>query len=337
MVGVETARWKLSEPGLTHHGKQRRDLPPTGAAPRRHRRVPQRGFVSARAVGSFVPKLTHKAFEKYGFSAATLITDWAMIVGEDVAGYTAPERLKWPRGVGIRDDVEQGAEGRPGATLVLRVEPARALDVQYKARQLIERINAYFGYRAVAELRLVQAPLPERAVAWRLCAATPPPGRRAGARRHRRRAAARRAGQPRSGADEPRPGALSGPEIWPSISFIHLERQPFCLISTLSRVLLGRQWPGGRRTSMPQTARSAPVSASKTPSGRFELSRRVVLAVLAAGAIGAGVAMLTRPPPRRRRRPSEVPVEELMKPGAAARSRARHRRTPRSPSSNTPR
>ena len=99
-----------------------------------------------------MPKLTHKAFEKYGFAAATLITDWAVIVGKDVAGYTAPERLKWPRGVGIRDDVEQGAEGRPGATLIVRVEPARALDVQFKAHQLIERINGHFGYRAVAEL-----------------------------------------------------------------------------------------------------------------------------------------------------------------------------------------
>ena len=42
---------------------------------------------------------------------------------------------------------------------MLRVEPARALDIQYKARLLIDRINAYFGYRAVAEIRLIQAPL----------------------------------------------------------------------------------------------------------------------------------------------------------------------------------
>lgn len=134
----------------------------------------QRGFVSARAVGTYVPKLTHKAFEKYGFAAAALITDWAAIVGKDVAGYAAPERLKWPRGVGIRDDVEEGAEGRPGATLIVRVEPARALDVQYKAQQLIERINGHFGYRAVAELRILQAPLPERTALAPARVAPPP-------------------------------------------------------------------------------------------------------------------------------------------------------------------
>ncbi len=133
-----------------------------------------RGFVSARAVGTYVPKLTHKAFEKYGFAAAALITDWAMIVGKDLAGYTAPERLKWPRGVGIGDDIEHGAEGRPGATLIVRVDPARALDVQYKGQQMIERINGHFGYRAVAELRILQAPLPER-IAVTVPRTPPPP------------------------------------------------------------------------------------------------------------------------------------------------------------------
>lgn len=120
------------------------------------------GFVAAKAVGSYVPKLTHKAFEKYGFAAAALITDWEVIVGKDMAKYTAPERLKWPRGVGFGEDVEEADAGRPGATLMVRVEPARALDVQYRAQQLLERINGHFGYRAVGELRILQAPLPDR-------------------------------------------------------------------------------------------------------------------------------------------------------------------------------
>lgn len=120
----------------------------------------QRGKVAVKAVGSFVPQLTRKAFEKFGFSAATLIMDWSTIVGGDVASYTQPERLKWPR---IADEAE--AEGtvpqknRAGATLLLRVDDARALDVQYKSKQLIERINAYFGYNAVAEIRIIQGPI----------------------------------------------------------------------------------------------------------------------------------------------------------------------------------
>jgi hypothetical protein len=135
------------------------------ASPREGIRLPQRDsrpFASPKAVGSFVPRLTRQAFEKYGFSTATLLTDWATIVGAELARFTAPERLKWPKGVAVYGDVEAGDQGRPGATLVLRVDEGRALDIQYKGRQIIERINAYFGYRAVAELRLLQAPIPAR-------------------------------------------------------------------------------------------------------------------------------------------------------------------------------
>ncbi len=115
--------------------------------------------VFAKAVGSFVPRLTRKAFEKYGFSAATLLTDWAVIAGPQLAAYTAPDRLKWPRAVDAYGDVGDGAEGRPGATLILRVDGGRALDIEYRKRELIDRINSYFGYRAVAELRILQAPV----------------------------------------------------------------------------------------------------------------------------------------------------------------------------------
>ncbi|MEQ1672746.1 MAG: DciA family protein [Hyphomicrobium sp.] len=124
-----------------------RPLPPD-------RRTTTKG-VFARAVGSFVPKLAGKAFEKYGFHSAEIMTAWPRVAGAEIAGFTQPERIKWPRGTADADGT--GASG--GATLVLRVDPARALDVEYRSAEIIDRINRYFGYRAVATLRLVQAPL----------------------------------------------------------------------------------------------------------------------------------------------------------------------------------
>jgi hypothetical protein len=121
-----------------------------------------------KAVGSFLPKLTAKAFEKYGFGAAAILTDWAEIVGPELARACEPERLKWPRRA-----EEEASGARSGATLMLRVEPARALDVQYRAAQLIERINGYFGYRAVTELRILQAPILRKAAPRPLPAAKP--------------------------------------------------------------------------------------------------------------------------------------------------------------------
>jgi hypothetical protein len=118
----------------------------------------------ARVLGSFLAGLTRKAFEKHGFSTVALLTDWASIVGSDLAVYSVPERLKWQKGVDAYGAVEDGAERRPGATLMLRVEGSRAIEVQMRARQIIERINAYFGYRAVAEIRIVQGPVARPAV-----------------------------------------------------------------------------------------------------------------------------------------------------------------------------
>lgn len=126
-------------------------------------------WVSTKAVGTFVPTLTRKAFERHGFASATLITEWPAIVGADLARKCTPLKLKWPRAPqqpgssGANDEVEP----RAPATLHLRVEPAFALDLQYAAPQVMERINAHFGYRAVGQIRLVQGavaqPRPARA------------------------------------------------------------------------------------------------------------------------------------------------------------------------------
>ena len=136
---------RLERPGRTFPRR-----PDTGRAPS-----------SMLAVGSFVAGLAGKAFAKYGFATAGLITDWAAIAGQELALYTRPERLKWPpAGVDGED-----APRRRGATLLLRVDAARGLDVQFRARQIIERINGYFGYAAVAELRILQAPIATPAAA----------------------------------------------------------------------------------------------------------------------------------------------------------------------------
>jgi len=119
----------------------------------------RRNHGHAKAVGNWVPRLTQKACEKHGFSAAALFADWSQIAGERLSRHTAPVRLKWPRPLSAKSETDPGCGGRPGAILTLRTDPAVALDVQYGTAQLIERINGYFGYRAVSDIRIIQAPL----------------------------------------------------------------------------------------------------------------------------------------------------------------------------------
>ena len=46
------------------------------------------------------------------------------------------------------------------AALRVRVGGAAALEIQHMEPQIIERVNGYFGYRAIDRLQLVQGPLP---------------------------------------------------------------------------------------------------------------------------------------------------------------------------------
>jgi len=101
---------------------------------------------SLRAIGAEVPRIAGPALGKRGFGEAQLVAQWESVMGEDLAAQLSPDRLSFARG-----------ERREG-TLHLRVAPGFALEAQHREPLLIERINAFFGYRAVARIRLIQGP-----------------------------------------------------------------------------------------------------------------------------------------------------------------------------------
>ena len=111
----------------------------------------------ARAVGALLPKVTAAAFERYGFHSAEIMTSWETIVGGDLARLTRPEAIKWPRGKARVTDANEESGGT-SATLVVACNPAFALEISYRASELIDRINRYFGYRAIAQVRVTQVP-----------------------------------------------------------------------------------------------------------------------------------------------------------------------------------
>ena len=113
----------------------------------------------AKAVGAFAARVTAKAFEDHGLSHAALLADWPAIAGADLAQFTRPERLVWPRRTEAAQDPSEAKQQSRGATLVLRVEGPRAIEIQHIAPQLIERLNTYLGFGAIARIRIEQAPL----------------------------------------------------------------------------------------------------------------------------------------------------------------------------------
>lgn len=100
-------------------------------------------------MGSYLGKITRQALGKRGLGEADVILRWPEIVGEQLAGKCLPEKLSYRRG------------GAGAGTLQVRVEPAAATVVQHLEPQILERINTYYGYRAVTRLQLRQQPLPK--------------------------------------------------------------------------------------------------------------------------------------------------------------------------------
>ena len=95
-----------------------------------------------------LPALTKTAFRNTlggrGFAEAGLITEWASVVGADVARMSRPVQLAFPRGE------------RKGGVLTVECGGAAALELQHLKPQILDRINSHFGYAAVAELRFRQ-------------------------------------------------------------------------------------------------------------------------------------------------------------------------------------
>ena len=100
------------------------------------------------------------AAKKRGFATTDLFAHWGDIVGARHRDHSQPERLSWPRR--LEDGGEDGFEP---ATLFVRVEGARALLFQHEIPQILERINAVFGFPAVARIRIVQKPIVRPVVA----------------------------------------------------------------------------------------------------------------------------------------------------------------------------
>jgi hypothetical protein len=100
-----------------------------------------------------VPQLVREACRRRGFNNVDIILRWREIVGPALADHTVPLRIEWPRRqeAVLRPDGTE-APGAQRTRLVVGSAPARALDVEYAKREIVERVNRYLGYRATTEL-----------------------------------------------------------------------------------------------------------------------------------------------------------------------------------------
>ncbi len=101
-----------------------------------------RGF---RRVSASAREPLRLAAGRYGFAAADLLSRWPEAAGEAFAGLCRPVRVTYGRSRGL------------GATLLVEARGAHAPEIEMQAPVLLERINAFYGYRAISRLKVTQA------------------------------------------------------------------------------------------------------------------------------------------------------------------------------------
>lgn len=106
----------------------------------KYRRHTGRGFTHA---AGLMGKNIRKATAKRGFSEARLLTSWAEIVGPSLSAITRPAKVSF-------------AKNGLGATLLIYADGARAPEVQMQEPDILRRVNACYGYRAISRIRITQ-------------------------------------------------------------------------------------------------------------------------------------------------------------------------------------
>lgn len=114
-----------------------------------HRKTQRGGGKPGRRMRGFEPAAgllrepIRKAGESRGFAASKVLTHWAEIVGPELAAQCRPAKVSY-------------AEGGLGGTLTLLASGAAAPMLQMQLPALKERINAAYGYAAIARIRITQ-------------------------------------------------------------------------------------------------------------------------------------------------------------------------------------
>jgi|JI10StandDraft_1071094.scaffolds.fasta_scaffold318546_2 hypothetical protein len=91
--------------------------------------------------------ITRDTFRKYGFVNTKILSQWADIVGVDLAKICWPEKITFEPG-----------QTRAGMLHLCVSNPAFSLEIQSYQNRIIERIATFFGYQAVSRVKITVRP-----------------------------------------------------------------------------------------------------------------------------------------------------------------------------------
>ena len=98
--------------------------------------------------------LAKKLIGKKAFAEADVICNWKDIVGDEVSAYSKPIKIDFKKD-----------ERTEGTLFVETYSGAFALELQTKSKLLTEKVNVFFGYQAVTQIKIIQnSKIPENLI-----------------------------------------------------------------------------------------------------------------------------------------------------------------------------
>ena len=94
-----------------------------------------------RPFGNTLPRGVKGILKKNGYNYSEIISKWSMLVGNDISNYSYPKSIKMNR-------------GDKNGTLILAVKRGNEINIEYSKKNIINKINAYFGYQLINEIKL---------------------------------------------------------------------------------------------------------------------------------------------------------------------------------------
>jgi len=94
-----------------------------------------------RPFGNTLPRGLKGILKKNGYNYSEIISKWNMLVGKDISKYAYPKSIKMKK----RDS---------NGILVLAIKRGDEINVEYSKKQIIDKINSYFGYKLINEIKL---------------------------------------------------------------------------------------------------------------------------------------------------------------------------------------
>lgn len=94
-----------------------------------------------RPFSSSIPKTLKKHLRKGGYNYSNIVDNWTKIVSKKISDSCYPHNIK------------MGKEMKNGI-LVLNVIHGKEMEIEYNKKEIIDKINSFFGYNCIDQVKL---------------------------------------------------------------------------------------------------------------------------------------------------------------------------------------